>query len=340
MPTITSAPWGPTPYGETTRFTLTNAGGNSVSVLDWGGILQSLRFAGAEMLLNHDRIGPYIDNYGYFGALIGRYGNRIADAHFTLDGTAHRLTPNDNGNQLHGGPRGFDKYHWRATHDTTHYSARLHLSHDSPDGDMGFPGRLSVRVTYEWTNDNALRIHYQATTDQPTLVNLTNHAYFNIGDAPTILDQEVTILADDYVPIADGGIPLGHLAPVAGGPFDFRQPKRAGRDIAADDEQIRRVGGYDHTFAVRDYDGSLRPCATVTDPASGRTLRCRTTEPGVQFWTANFPESALTHAGLCLETQHFPDSPNQPAFATPVLRPGQTYRSTTEYRFGNTAADA
>lgn len=343
MPSIESTSFGLVPErGEATLFTLTNARGNTLKVTDYGGIITSIVIDGTEMVIGYDGLENYLSPNPYYGALIGRYGNRIADARFTLEGKTYDLVPNENGNQLHGGTVGFDKYVWAADTATTDERAQLTLTHTSPDGDMGFPGKLDVRCTYTWTNDNELRIDYSATTDRPTIVNLTNHTYFNIGAGPTVTDQLLKLNASHYTPVSKQLIPTGELAPVAGTPFDFRTAKPIGRDIGADHPQIALANGYDHNWALDDYDGSLREFAVVTDPESGRRMRCLTTEPGVQIFTANFAPGQFfgrgrkplpTYGAICLETQHFPDSPNQPGFKTPLVTPDRPYRSQTVYRF-------
>ena len=343
MPTVTHAPWGNTPDGPVERYTLTNDWGNRVHVLNYGATVQSIRINGEEMVLGYTSIEGYLGKYPYYGALVGRYGNRIAGAHFTLDGSSYPLDANENGNQLHGGSVGFNRKLWAVTSSTTDDAAELTLAYTSPDGEMGFPGTLAVTCTYRWTNDNALHIHYTATTDRDTIVNLTNHSYFSIGGGGrSVLSQILYLDANRYTPVDQEQLPTGQNEEVTGTPFDFRTPKAVGQDIAADHPQIQLARGYDHNFVVNGYDGSLREFALLTDPASGRKLRCWTTEPGVQVFTTNFRPGEFTvgdgapiapHTGICLETQHFPDSPNQPNFATPVLKMGDTYNTTTVYRF-------
>ena len=343
MPSVTEARWGDSPAGPVTRYSLTNDHGNSIHVLNYGGIIQSILIDGQEMVLGYDTISGYAGENPYYGALIGRYGNRIGGASFTLDGQTYPLDANENGNQLHGGTEGFNRKLWKVGRLTTDSSAVVRLTYTSPDGEMGFPGTLDVTCTYEWTNDDALRIHYAATTDKNTIVNLTNHTYFSIGGgASSILDQVLYLDADRYTPVADDLIPLGENEDVSGTPFDFRQPKPIGQDIDADHPQIALANGYDHNWVINGYDGSLREFALLTDPDSGRKLRCYTTEPGVQIFTTNFTPGQFTnrggapvqpHTGICLETQHFPDSPNQDNFPTPLLKVGQTYNTTTVYRF-------
>lgn len=332
--------------GATTLYTLTNESGNQVKITDYGGIVTSILFDGSEMTVAFDDFNRYLDSFPYYGALIGRYGNRIADARFSLDGTTYDLVPNEKGNQLHGGTKGFDKYIWRAETDTTPEAAILTLYHTSPDGDMGFPGSLEVKVTYTWTNDNELRIDYEATTDKATIVNLTNHTYFNISDADTVTDVVLQLDADAYTPVDEELIPLGKNEPVEGTPFDFRAGKPIGQDIRSEHPQVKQVNGYDHNWELNNYDGSLRQIATLTDPVSGRRLTCSTTEPGLQIFTTNFTPGQFparggkpvnTYEAICLETQHFPDSPNQEAFQTPRLDVGETYRTTTVYQFSKGA---
>ena len=341
-PTITQSPFGQAPQGVATLFTLTNSQGNRVKVTNYGGIITSIIVEEAEMVVGFDALAPYLEPNPYYGALIGRYGNRIANGRFTLDGETYELPVNNNGHQLHGGPKGFDKSIWQATPETTPEAATLTLTHVSPDGDQGFPGALSVQCRYAWTNENELKLTYTATTTKTTIVNLTNHTYFNISAADTMTAQLLQLNADQYTPVDTELIPLGENAPVAGTPFDFRTAKPIGQDIRADHPQIALANGYDHNWALNDYDGSLREFAVLTDPASGRKLRCYTTEPGVQIFTANFPTGQFkdrggkdlpTYGGICLETQHFPDSPNQAAFKTPLLSAGEEYRTETVYRF-------
>lgn len=341
-PSITQMTFGDTPDGTATLFSLTNASGNTLKVTNYGGIITSLLIGGAEMVVGFDEIDGYLAENPYFGALIGRYGNRIANGRFSLDGETYTLARNNGPNSLHGGVKGFDKYVWAATTETTDNEVSLTLRHVSPDGDEGFPGKLGVSCTYTWTNDNELKLTYEATTSKNTIVNLTNHSYFNIGNQPTVESHLLRLDGDFYTPVDETLIPIGELAPVAGTPFDFRTAKPIGQDVKADHPQLKIPGGYDHNWAINDYDGSLREFALVTDPASGRKMRCFTTEPGVQIWTTNFTPGQFkgrggkdlpTHGGICLETQHFPNSPNQENFTTPLLKVGETYRTQTIYQF-------
>jgi len=348
---IVVQPWGKTADGQAVDlYTLTNASGASVQIATLGGTVVAVNVpdkAGARgnVVLGFDSLDGYLQPHPFFGVIVGRYGNRIGQARFTLDGTTYTLAKNNGEHSLHGGLKGFDKYVWKAREAPSDLGPALELTHVSPDGDEGFPGALTATVVYTWTDANGLRIDYTATTDKPTVVNLTNHSYFNLsaGAADTIVDHQMQIMADRFTPVDKGLIPTGELRPVAGTPFDFRKARRIGEAIDADDEQIRFGGGYDHNFVFGDPATALRPVARVTDPASGRTLEVTTTEPGVQFYTGNFLDGTLTgrggtkyvkRAGFCLETQHFPDSPNKPSFPSVVLRPGQTYKTSTQYTFG------
>lgn len=347
---VVRQPWGKTGSGESVDlYTLTNAKGASVQIATLGGTVVSIKVpdkAGAlgDVVLGFDSLEGYLRPHPFFGVLVGRYGNRIGNAQFTLDGKTYTLAKNNGVNSLHGGLKGFDKYVWKTREVASPDGLALELTHVSPDGDEGFPGTLSVTVRYTWTDANGLRIDYTATTDKPTVVNLTNHSYFNLsaGASATILDHTLHLLADKYTPVDKGLIPTGELRPMAGTPFDFTKARRIGDHIDADDEQIRFGGGYDHNFVFTRPPGAMRMGARVTDPGSGRVMDVTTTEPGVQFYTGNFLDGSITgrggkayvkRSGLCLETQHFPDSPNKPDFPSVVLRPGQTYKTTTQYTF-------
>jgi len=287
-------------------------------------------------VLGFDSLSGYLTPPPYFGATIGRYGNRIAGAHFTLDGHSYRLAANNGPNHLHGGLKGFDKVVWTADSvDPT--NPRLTLQYLSKDGEEGYPGNLSTTVTFTLSDANELTIDYTATTDKATPVNLTNHSYFNLtGDASrTILDHSLQIDADRYTPVDSTLIPTGELAPVKGTPFDFTTPHKIGERIAS------VPGGYDHNFVLNKGGRDGARVALLSDPLSGRSLAVYTTEPGLQFYSGNFLDGSLTnrdgkkinqHAALCLETQHFPDSPNQPSFPSTILKPGETYHTTTKYK--------
>ncbi|MGY1580288.1 aldose epimerase family protein [Streptomyces sp. MN13] len=331
------------------RWSLEN-GGTRLKVLSYGGIVQSLELPDrrgryANVSLGFDDIEDYVASSPYFGALIGRYGNRIAKGRFTLDGKAYQLSVNDGENSLHGGAQGFDKRVWDVEPFTRGSDVGLHLYYTSVDGEMGYPGTLKSKVTYTLTRTGDWRIDYEATTDRPTVCNLTSHVYFNLAGegSGSVYDHELKIAASRYTPVDAGLIPTGELAPVAGTPFDFRRPKTIGEDIRVAHQQLLYGQGIDHNW-VLDKGITRQPehIATLRDPASGRTMRIATTEPGLQFYSGNFLDGTLVGGGgaiyrqgdaLCLETQHFPDSPNQPSFPSTTLRPGQTYRSTTVHSF-------
>ena len=331
-------------------FTLANANGVEVRVLDYGGIIQSIRTPDrngkvADVVLGFDTLAKYVKDSPYFGAIVGRFANRIARGRFTLDGKTYTLAINNGVNALHGGLVGFDKVVWRAEALTDPASVGLLLTHTSPDGDQGYPGTLKVRVTYTLNNRNELIIGYEATTDKPTIINLTNHSYFNLAGAGNgdILKHIVTIDADSITPIDSTLIPTGKIAAVAGTPFDFRSPTAIGTHIDDDDPQLRFAGGYDHNFVLNRKDTtSLVHAARVVEPTTGRTLDVYTTEPGVQFYTGNFLDGSFAgiggvyknRYGFTLETQHYPDSPNHPNFPSVVLRPGHNFHSETVFRFG------
>jgi aldose 1-epimerase len=275
---------------------------------------------------------------------VGRYANRIAKGTFALDGDTYRLTTNDGQNHLHGGNKGFDKVLWKATPKVTETGAVLELTYASPDGEEGYPGNLAVKVTYTLTPENALDIQYEASTDKPTIVNLTQHSYFNLsGDfSQSIEDHELVLYADDYLPVDHGLIPTGEMATVEGTPFDFKQPKPIGKDIDLDNEQLKLGKGYDHCWVLNEREGGFGRIGYVHHPESGRLLEVYSDEPGVQIYSGNFMDGAFPdkkggffgkRAGLCLETQHFPDSPNQPSFPSVRLNPGETYTSRTMFKF-------
>ncbi|MCC6144696.1 MAG: galactose mutarotase, partial [Candidatus Hydrogenedentes bacterium] len=336
---IATRPFGQTPAGEeVSLYTLTNANGMEVSITNFGAIVQSIKVPDrdgkmGDVVLGFDELQGYVDKHPYFGAIVGRYGNRIAKGKFTLDGAEYTLAINNDQNALHGGLVGFDKKVWAATPVEDADSVGLSLQLVSPDGDEGYPGTLTTAVNYRLTNDNALEIHYLATTDAPTVLNLTNHSYFNLDGAGSgdILDQVVMINADRFTPVDATLIPTGELRPVEGTPFDFRTAKPLGQDIAAADEQITLGGGYDHNFVLNQQtSGAITLAARVLGPESGRVMEVYTTEPGLQFYSGNFLDGTNTgkggvvyehRYGFCMETQHFPDSPNQPAFPSVVLRP-------------------
>ena len=341
------------PFGKTADgtpvdlYTLTNSKGVRVAITNYGGIVVSLFTPDrngnpGDIVLGFERLEDYLKGHPYFGAIIGRYGNRIAKGRFTLDGVEYKLAQNNGENHLHGGLVGFDKKVWKARDFVDAEGQHLELRYTSPDGEEGYPGNLDVTVTYSLNEQNQLRIDYVATTDKPTVVNLTNHSYFNLAGEGDILGHVLRLNADYFTPVDAGLIPTGELRPVKGTPFDFTEPTPIGARIEQDDEQLRYGRGYDHNFVLRGGGGSLAEAAEVYEPKTGRVLRVLTTEPGVQFYTGNFLDGTVRgkygrvyhrRTGFCLETQHFPDSPNKPHFPSTVLRPGQTYRSTTIYEF-------
>lgn len=359
------SPTEPQPFGQTPEgtpvdlYTLTNANGVEVRATTYGGIIVSLRVPDKDgqledIVLGYDALAGYLDETPYFGAIIGRYGNRIAKAQFTLDGETYQLAANNGPNHLHGGVKGFDKVVWQAEPFKNETGVGLAFTYTSPDGEEGYPGTLNAKVTYTLTDDDELIFDYEATTDKATPVNLTQHTYFNLagngeGD---ILDHALMIHADAFTPVDATLIPTGELRPVDGTPFDFRQPTPIGARIDEDTEQIRFGPGYDHNFVLKREDAaadSLVLAARVTEPKSGRVMEVYTTEPGLQFYSGNFLDGSITgkngvvyahRTGFCLETQHFPDSPNKPDFPSTILRPGETYRSRTIYKFSVQGAGA
>ncbi|MCX4974807.1 galactose mutarotase [Streptomyces sp. NBC_00554] len=327
-------------------------GGTRLKVLSYGGIVQSLEIPDRHgkyknVSLGFDNIEDYVAKTPYFGALIGRYGNRIAKGQFSLDGKSYQLSVNDGANSLHGGIKGFDKHVWDIEPFTKGSDVGLYLYYTSVDGEMGYPGTLKTKVTYTLTKHGDWRLDYEATTDKATVVNLTSHVYWNLAGegSGSIYDHELKIAAARYTPVDSGLIPTGELAKVAGTPFDFRRTKTVGEDIRVANQQLLYGKGIDHNWAL-DKGITAKPehVATLRDPSSGRTLKIATTEPGLQFYSGNFLDGTLVGPGghiyrqgdaLCLETQHFPDSPNQASFPSTVLRPGQTYRTTTVHTFGS-----
>ena len=345
------APFGTMPDGTAIEvFTLKNSHGMEVRTIPYGTIIVSIRVpdrAGRldDVVMGHDRLDGYFTMSRYFGAVVGRFGNRIAKGRFTLEGRTYELAVNNGPNHLHGGVKGFDKVVWQAEPFSNGTGSGVRYRYISPDGEEGYPGRLDVTVTYTLTERNQIIAEYTATTDKATPINLTQHSYFNLaGDGVRdVLDHVIEINADRYTPVDATKIPTGELASVAGSPFDFRKPTRIGARIADDHPQIKIGSGYDHNFVLTRKGAGLEWAARLFEPSTGRTLTVSTTEPGLQFHTANLLDGSYTgksghayHAryGLNLETQHFPDSPNQPAFPSTILRPGQTFRSRTEFEFG------
>jgi aldose 1-epimerase len=351
VPAVTRARFGVTRDGRPVELYTVRAGRLEMRAITYGGAIVTLRAPDRtghldDVVLGHDTLEGYLDHSPYFGAIIGRHANRLANGRFTLDGEPHQLATNDGAQHLHGGLRGFDKVIWTATPFALATEAGVSFAHTSVDGDEGYPGTLTAFVTYTLTERDELRVEYDAVTDRATIVNLTQHSYFNLADAGAtdVLDHLLTIDADRFTPIGATLIPTGEHAPVEGTAFDFRTPARIGARIGDADPQLAKAGGYDHNFVLRRPDeGSLAHAARVSEPRTGRTLDVSTTEPGLQFYSGNFLDGTIRgkegraygcRHGFCLETQHFPDSPNQPGFPSVVLRPGRSYRSRTVFTFG------
>ncbi|MBO0343295.1 galactose mutarotase [Muricauda lutimaris] len=330
------------------KFTLKNESGMEVDVITYGGIITRWTAPDKngvyeDVVLGFDNLEQYLESNPYFGALIGRYGNRIANGKFSLDGKSYDLATNDGDNHLHGGEKGFDKVVWNAVAKNTEDGAAVELSYTSKDGEEGYPGKLDVKVTYTLTDDNELDIQYKAVTDKPTIVNLTQHSYFNLSGMFTkkILDHKLYLNADTFLPVDGGLIPTGEMRPVAGTPFDFKNLKLIGQEIGTDNQQLNLGKGYDHCWVLNEGEEDFRLAATVHHPKTGRFMEVYTNEPGMQFYSGNFLDGTLpakkggTYAqrsGFCLETQHFPDSPNQSGFPSVRLNPGETYSSRTLYK--------
>jgi len=329
-------------------YTLSNRGGMKVSITNYGGRVVSVLVPDrhgnfADVVLGFDNLEGYLGSNPFFGALVGRYANRIGKARFKLNGVEYKLEQNDGPNTLHGGSNGFDKKAWTAKESSKNPPA-LELTYVSPDGEEGYPGKLTARVLYTLTDTNELKVDYTATTDKDTVLNLTNHSYFNLAGEGSgdILRHVMMINADRFTPVDATLIPTGELRKVEGTPFDFRKPRAIGERIDSNDEQIKFGQGYDHNFVLSRIGHGLTIAARVTEPESGRVLEVLTTQPGMQFYTGNFLDGSVHGKGgkayvhrsaFCLETQHFPDSPNQPKFPSTVLKPGQTYHETTIFKF-------
>jgi aldose 1-epimerase len=348
---ITKETFGKTADGKTVDlYTIRNTRGFEAKITNYGGIVVSLKVPDRngkfdDVVLGFNDFDSYLKNDPYLGALIGRYGNRIAKGRFTLNGVEYKLAVNNGENHLHGGIKGFDKVVWTGVARSTRGGAEIVLTYLSKDGEEGYPGNLNVTAVYRLTN-NELRIDYSATTDKDTVTNLTHHSYFNLAGEGNggILNHLVTINANHFVPTDAGSIPTGELRKVTGTPFDFLKATAIGARINQDDEQLKFGRGYDHTWVINGRAGTLRLAATAYDQTSGRVMQVWTTEPGVQFYTGNFLDGTLTgksgkvypqRSGFCLETQHYPDSPNQPSFPTTTLKKGATFKSTTIYRFSS-----
>jgi aldose 1-epimerase len=347
---ITKSPFGKTSDGTPVDiYTLTNSNGVEARITNYGGIVVSLNVPDrdgklGDVVLGYDTLHEYVAASPYFGSLIGRYGNRIAKGRFTLDGKEYTLAQNNDENHLHGGLQGFDKVVWKARAMLADRGPGLTLSYLSADGEEGYPGNLSVKVVYLLTDNNELRIHYSATTDKPTPVNLTNHSYFNLAGQGNgdILSHKMMLKADRFLPVDEGLIPTGELRPVADTPFDFNKPTAIGARIKQEDQQLEFGGGYDHCWVLNESDTRMSLAARVFEPTTGRVMEVLTAEPGIQFYCGNFLDGSNVgkggkvyehRYGFCLETQHFPDSPNQPDFPSVILKPGEEYETTTIYRF-------
>ncbi len=347
---VTKEGFGKTPDGQDADiYTLTNSGGAEVKITNYGGIVTSLRVPDRngkldDIVLGFDNLDAYLKGHPYFGAIIGRYGNRIAKGRFTLHGVEYKLAVNNGENHLHGGTKGFDKVVWNAKPRKVANGAALELTYLNKDGEEGYPGNLSVKVVYTLTNANELKIDYSATTDKDTVVNLTHHSYFNLAGQGNgdILNHRLFVNAARFTPTDAGSIPTGELRSVRGTPFDFTRATTIGARINQDYEQLRLGKGYDHNFVLNGKIGTLRRVARVSESTSGRAMEVWTTEPGMQLYSGNFLDGTLTgkdgkvyqqRYGFCLETQHYPDSPNKPKFPTTVLRKGDRYHTITIYKF-------
>ena len=349
---ITKSTFGKLPDGrEVEKYALKNTAGMEVDVITYGGIITRWTAPDKngvyeDIVLGFGNLEPYLNGNPYFGALIGRYGNRIAKGKFSLDGKTYTLVTNDGDNHLHGGNKGFDKVLWNAKGESTDDGAILELTYISADGEEGYPGKLDVKVTYILTGDNELDVHYEAETDKPTVVNLTQHSYFNLSGnfSENILDHELYLNSDTYLPVDAGLIPTGELRSVTGTPFDFNNPKTIGQEIDVQNEQLKRGKGYDHCWVLNESEDNFGLAASAYHPDSGRVLEVYTNEPGIQFYCGNFLDGTLPaknggtyghRSGFCLETQHYPDSPNQEKFPSTRLGPGQKYASRTLFKLSN-----
>ena len=343
-------PYGQMPDGTSiSQYTLTNAKGMTMRVINLGGVITSLTAPDRsgnfeDVVLGYDSLAGYIKKGSFFGALVGRYGNRIGNSKFVLDGKTYELGKNNGPNNLHGGPKGFDQRVWSIEEFAVDNGTAIKLSYTSEDMEAGFPGTLQTQVIYHLTDSNELKINYRAVTDKKTIINLTNHSYFNLsGNTKTdILNHELMIDADKFVPVDATLIPLGPLKDVSGTPFDFKTPTVIGSRIDKDDEQLKVGRGYDHCWVLNNPGDSLKVAATVHDPSNGRVLSVYTTEPGLQFYSGNFLDGSVTgkygtvyqkRYALCLETEHFPDSPNRKEYPSVVLSPGEVYKTQTVYAF-------
>jgi aldose 1-epimerase len=349
---VTKESFGKTSDGQQVDlYILRNTRGAEAKITNYGAIVTSLKVPDRngkfdDVVLGFKDFDSYLKNDPYFGAIVGRYGNRIAKGRFTLNGVEYKLATNNGENHLHGGIKGFDKVVWTGREMKSPAGPAVVMTYLSKDGEEGYPGNLNVRVVYTLTNNNELKIDYTATTDKDTVTNLTHHSYFNLAGEGNgdILNHLVTINANRFVPTDAGSIPTGELKSVAGTPFDFLKPMAIGARINQDDEQLKFGNGYDHTWVINGRPGVMRLAATAYEATSGRVMQVWTTEPGVQFYTGNFLDGSKTgksgknyprRSGFCFETQHYPDSPNHPSFPTTTLKKGQTFKSTTIYKFSS-----
>lgn len=345
---IERKPFGKLPDGtQIESFTLKNKNGAEAKIINYGGIVTSLKVPDkngklGDVVLGYDNLEGYLKESPYFGAMIGRYGNRIAKGKFTLEGKEYTLAVNNGPNALHGGIKGFDKVVWTPRLMAVEDHPALELTYLSRDGEEGYPGNLKVTAVYTLTEDNGLKLEYTATTDKATVVNLTQHSYFNLAGEGDNLQHEVTIPADKFTPVDSTLIPTGELKPVEGTPFDFRKPTTIGARINQEDEQLKFGNGYDHNWVINKEPGKYTLMASVYEPTSGRVLEVFSTEPGLQFYTGNFLDGKITgkngwvykfRTAFCMEPQHFPDSPNKPNFPSVVLKPGEQYKHTLMFRF-------
>lgn len=335
--------------GDAFLYSLKNDSGAQLNITNYGAIVTNLFIADkhgkfADVVLGYDSLPEYMSDKAYLGAIVGRYGNRIARGKFQLAGKEYQLPVNDGENHLHGGPRGFSNVLWEAEPVTSRAGPSLKLTYVSPDGEGGYPGTVTLTVVYTLSAENELVINYQGITDQPTILNPTHHSYFNLsGDfTKTILEHELQIDADRFTPVDQNQITSGEFADVEGTPMDFRTARPIGLHINDDDEQLKYGRGYDHNWVLNHYDGRIRKAASLYDPQTGRCMEVLTDQPGLQFYSGNFLDGSIIgkkgvayhkRTGLCLETQHFPDSPNKPQFPSVILKPGETYRQTTIYKF-------
>ena len=344
---LTQRPFGRTPYGEATLYTFANDNGLQVSITNYGGAITSIVVPDrtgnpGDVVLGYETVEDYVKHPRFLGALIGRYANRIAQGNFSLNGVEHQLAQNNGANHLHGGIRAFHKLLWSAETETSSHELTLHLTYVSPDGEENYPGNLTVQVDYVVNDHNELEVRYEATTDKDTIVNLTNHSYFNLAGGGSILHQKLSINADAFTPVSEDLIPTGEIRKVEDTPMDFRTAQKIGARIEEPYDQLRFTGGYDHNFVLNDSETPLKLAARVLDPKSGRVLEVLTTQPGLQFYSGNFLDGSMSGKGgiayerysaMCLETQYFPDSPNHPNFPSTVLRAGEMFEELAVFRF-------